>query len=251
MRSVVLAVGTVVCMLLSSCGEEGDGTAASTTGLDSEPAEMVQRMVTDAAAAKSAKDCAFVARVNRRSSAKLLCPPPTADIRRDTRAMELTGAAIYGTGAVVDYRSRNVRDGALIVLSRNQQGLWSLNRFGLAIPDGDDEPDSSSREVVDRYLDAVRERDCETFFKYAVTQAPDARTACKQEFPQTRALGVSLQANSDARVRYLGGGKGIDFYALNLASPRPASYTISTATTPEGALRPHAVLDAERGPISP
>jgi len=239
------AVGTVVCLLvLAGCGDEADSTAAA--GLDTEPARMVKRMLADAAVAKNKQDCAFVARVNLRSTTKIICPSATAQARRSLRTVELTDAAVHGTGAVVAFRSKAAPNGAAAVLSRDKQGQWALKQFGIVTTGSED---TGSRKAVDAYLEAVRKQDCDAYFKSAYTQAAETRVACRQELPLTRELADALKANPTARARYLGGSRGLGFYGLETTKPQPAYYTISTATTPEGSLRPSIVLAFQRGPL--
>jgi hypothetical protein len=251
-----LSVGLAAfALMIAGCGDDGDSTAATATGLDTEPAQLVSKMLAEASVAKKQKDCTFVATVNLRSTAKVICPANLPGIRKRTRGIGLTDAAVYGTGAVVDYRSPEARGGASILLFRNKQGLWSLSDFGLVVDESvgssDEDAKEDSRAAVDSYLEAVRSRNCQAFFKYARTFASDVRKACKQELPATRPLAAALEANPDVSPRYLGGNAGFGFYAIETTKPRPAYYTISTAATPEGALRPHVVLSAQPGPSGP
>jgi hypothetical protein len=236
------------CVLAVGCGdgEGGGGNAGSSAGVDSEPARLVSMVVKTASKAKGVKDCKEVAKVNRRSYAKYICPPITSEMRKASRGFEVSGAAIYGAAAVVDYRSSSAKDGLSAVLYRNPRGEWTFGRWGLTYGEtvGTDDSRDETRPVLDRYLAAIRDRDCEAFNKLAATSSGDLAKVCKEEFPATRTLAKDLDG-SEPQIRYLGGNEDFGFYRVTAGR---AAYTVSTVATPSGALRPYVVLDATPAP---
>lgn len=250
----LLGVMAVASFAAAGCGGDGgDSADAESNGLSSGPAKLVKTMAGDAATAKSAKDCKFVAAVNRRSPSKTICPPFTDDNRKAIRRTKLVSSATYGSlAAVVDYTSPNARKGASIVLYRNPKGQWTIGRWGLlngpTVGTDDSEAREGSSEVVDRYLTAVRARDCESFLKYAAASSSDPKVACKQEFAATKPVADTIRADPDATPKYVGGNEAFGFYRLDVSRPKPASYVISTTETPSGALRPYVVLDVAAVP---
>lgn len=246
-RTAAWALCVAVLAIAVGCGSESDGADGS-TGLDSEPARLVQEVVQTSAAAKNAKDCKEVAKVNLRSRTKVVCPPLTKEMRQVSKGTSLLRAATYRSAAVVDYRSPGAKDGASIVLYRNAKGQWILGRWGLSygatVGTDDGDARDETRAIVDRYLAAVRDRDCAAYAKYAATQAAEQDVVCKTEFPVTRDLAKALDG-AEPSIRYLGGNEDLAFYEVATPAGR---YTVSTVATPKGSLRPFVVLDAVPGP---
>jgi len=243
----------IVCAAAVGCGDGGgESSAAESAGLGSQPARLVKMMVSVSTSAKNAKDCKPVAKVNRRSAAKTVCPPFDAKSRKVTRSTKLTRAATYGPAAVVDYKSSGAPKGASIVLYRNSRSEWTIGRWGVVggetIGTDDSDARKESRSVLDDYLAAVRNRDCRRFLEVAAAESTDPKVSCKREFAATESFGRILKANPGAEPRYIGGNDFLGFYRLDLARPRPLSVTISTVATPEGTLTPRIVLDAVSGP---
>jgi hypothetical protein len=250
-RAVALAAMALCAYVPIGCGDDSGG-ATETTGLNSEPARLVAQMARTTATANKAKDCKPVFEVNRRSPGKLICPPISEDMRKLTRGTKLTKAATYGAAAVVDYRSPGAKGGASVVLYRNPENQWIIGRWGLVygptVGTDDGSARDETRKAVDRYLDAVRRRDCEAFNKYAVTQANDPAEVCKTEFKPTARLAKALKSSPRPELEYIGGNEDLAFYKLVLGSD--GTYTVSTVATPEGSLRPHVVLGVSPAPTS-
>jgi hypothetical protein len=246
---------TIVGIAAAGCGGgDGDSADAESNGLSSEPAKLIEKILHTTAAAKKPADCKEVATINLRSQTKSICPPLDAQGRQASRTTKLTRAATYGTSAVIDYKSKGAPKGASILLYRNSEGQWTIGRWGLLYGEtvGTDDADAHERsaKVVDRYLTAVRDRDCKSFLKYAAARSEDPKVACKQEFAAMKPLADALRANPTARPAYVDGNEAFGFYRLDLNRPKPVSYTISTTKTADGALRPHVVLDSVLGPTA-
>ena len=185
---------------------------------------MVAHMLDVTSSAQRRSDCAEIAVINRRSQAKLACPPPDAHTRTIVRATKLTDAATYTSVAVVDYKSEDEPDGASMVLYR-KQGEWTMGHLSLPGPSvktDDTESREESPAVIDRYLTAVRRR----------------------QVQGERALADALRANPKARPVYMGGTESLGFYRLDVDRPEPLTFNITTTVTPDGSRR---VLDAFLG----
>jgi hypothetical protein len=238
------------CLLVIGCGNESEGgSAGESVGLDSEPARLVKSMVDTTAKARTSKDCTEVAKINRRSPSKIVCPPVTAEMREGNRKTRVVRAATYGTAAVVDFEAPGARDGASVVLYRDPAGRWIVGRWGLSygamVGTGDGDSREETRAALDRYLGAVRDRDCDAYVKYAVTDSSDPDKVCADEFPVTRDLARILEARPD--IGYLGGNEDLAFYSVSARNKR---YTVSIVATSEGSLRPRIAMDATEAPTS-
>jgi hypothetical protein len=247
------AVMAIACVAAIGCGDgDGESSAAESTGLSSEPAQLVKSMLRISAAAKNTKDCKPIAKVNLRSAAKIACPPFDVASRKRTRSTKLTRAATYGPAAVVDYKSSGAPKGASIVLYRNSRNEWTIGRWGLlggeTIGTDDEDARKESGSVLDDYVAAVRDRDCRAFLKVAAAESSDPKVSCKREFAATKSFADLLKANPSAEPRYVGGNDYLGFYRLDLERPKPRWVTISTVAAPEGALTPRIVLDATPAP---
>jgi len=249
----VSAVVLALCVFGAGCGEgEDEASSESTAGLSSEPAQLVREVFDAVIAAKGPPDCKTVTAVNKRSNFAVACPPPDSASRKAARDVRLTDAETYGTAAVVDYTTRKSGKGASIVMYRDPQGRWTIGELGYGdgktVGTSDDDTRKAATTTVDKYLAAVRDRNCAQFFRYAVTRIAEKRKACRIELPDD--LVKALRANPDAAPRHLGGSEMFSFYGLSFQKPRPAYFTIATLKRPEGALNPHIVLSVEPGPPS-
>jgi hypothetical protein len=249
-----LAVLVCICLAFASCGgDDGASTAAESDGLSSPPAQLITSVLRTASTAKKRKDCKELTKVNLRSATKVVCPPLTPEMRKANKSTKLVSAATYGPAAVIDYTSPGAKKGASIILYRNAEGEWAIANWGLLYgstvgSDADDREDSEA--IVTDYLAAVRERDCEGYNKVALTQSSELKDVCKQEFPGTELLAKALKGNPDVEPRYIGGNEDFNFWSLQFEGPEPRAYTIGTAATPEGSLRPQVVLTAHPAPVA-
>lgn len=262
-RVVTVAV-VATCAAASGCGGDAAGDGDRGTGDDKgqtpaaaeapsgvgAPDALAGRIMELLVAAEGGSDCLAVEDVNRRSFARLTCPPEP-DLRRSMRKFEVTDSATYGSAAVVDYRSGAVPDGASVVLFAGPDGRWAISRFGLVYGPTVGTSDEQSREGFERavagYLRAVRERDCALFRRHAATNTAGPDGICKQELERTAQLRQAIAASDGAKPRYLGGNETLGFYSLTLSKPRPQYFTLSAIKAADG---PDAfrALDAAPGP---
>ena len=184
-------------------------------------------------------------------SVRLVCPADDPEIKKAFAGYETTGSATYGTGAVIDYSSGEASEGGTWELSLGSDGTWVLDAgtitqqktagTELARPEG-------FQLALDRFLDAVRQGDCDGFFRYSVTTAQDKRAACKQELPLYDNLAKALKADPEAEPAFFGGNSRYAFYGLETAGPNPAYRTVTVLKTAAGSDEPYLVARTKLGP---
>lgn len=252
-RSLLTAC-VAACVVAAGCDGGDDGRTPAATQVSQakgSPARLAERLGELLAQTTSKKDCKPLERISRRSLESFACPP-TSELRRSMASLEVTGAAVYGTGAVVDYRSGAADEGAMVMFL-DPDRKWAVSRFGLLQQPSAGTSDEESRPGFDRavagFLRAARQRDCDLFRKHFATFSADPKAVCLREFQQTRELGQALEASGAPAPDYLGGNEAFGFYALRLAKPEPRYLTISVIKTTSGSLRPFLVLNAAPGPM--
>jgi hypothetical protein len=258
---VITVVVAITAMAVTGCGEDNGGSdgnggaddaAAQTDGPPEagSPAAFAIDFAKLLANSDDPKSCKALAAVNRRSITRFLCPA-SEETRTSMALFEVLDSATYGTGGLVEYRSKKT-DRATILVYRSEGGEWGISRFGIINDPSVDTSDEENRdgydETVNGYLTAVRERKCDEFAKYAAVKSKNREKACATDFKSTEALGKLLSRNPDAKPEYLGGNGTYGFYGLRLDQPKPAYMTISIIKTPKGTLRPFIVLDVAPGP---
>jgi hypothetical protein len=227
-----------------ACGDDGEAQSS----LAKEPPEaFAARTAKLLETIKGKKACGPLNAINGRSVTRLPCPPPKA-LRKSMASFKITGAEEHGTGAVVDYKSGAAKAGAAILLFVDPKKQWSISRFGVKTDPAVGTSDRDSRKgfdtTVDGYLKAVRERDCDAYFKHAITKSQDKPTVCKGEFAATGVLAKRMKRDAKARPEYLGGNETYGFYSLETTKPNPPStVTISVMRLAAKPKPRFAVLD--------
>jgi lysophospholipase L1-like esterase len=248
-----LAAVVVGGLLAGGCGDGGDEAPAVAANAPKTPPEAAaKKLARLLSETKTGKQCKPVVEINKRSEYIFLCPP-LKEVRQSMGRFEVVAAQPYGTGAVVDYRTKIANRGASMLLFAAPDGQWGFSRFGLEYDPSVGTSDEDSRAgfdaVVKKYLSAVRERDCKRFDRYAVTESDKPREVCGKQFPKTAAFGKALAASPRAKPRYMGGNERFGFYGLTLTEPKPSYRTISVIKLTQGAIPPYLVLDAVKGPL--
>lgn len=212
------------------------------------PKELATQLGGVLGAAKTREDCKPIEQVNRRSPFKFGCPP-TRQSRAAMRKLEVLGAAVYGGGAVVDYRTGGGEDAAMVLLL-DEDSRWVVSRFGLLAKPSAQTSDEDSRAAFDRtidtYLRAVRTRDCALFIEHAATLTSKRAIVCGDEFEQTKPLADILKRNRGAEPEYYGGNSSFGFYRLPLPRSGNKSMTFSVFKQPTGS--GYVVLNGIPGP---
>lgn len=240
--------GVVGLAAVGCGGGEADSAESAAPAAKGSPQQAATRVAELLASAKRRGDkaCRELESVTERSIARFGCPPPKS-LRRSMASFEVTGVAVHGSGAVVDYRSGEAKDGASILMFVDSSRRWSLSKFGLfyerTVGTSDDDSREAFDTAVDGYLTAVRNGNCRRYADFANTASSNKQAVCDQEFAATAPLARLLRRNRDTTPAYLGGNKRFGFHALELSQPEPRYFTISTITTPAGSI----VLDVAPG----
>lgn len=248
------AVAAVACMAAVGCGEDGGeapATAAALPAITTPPEAVAKRLMKVLGEARRRRDCKPVDAINERSSYQFACPQ-LDDVRASFAKFEVVDAATYGTAAVIDYRTGGLKDGATMIMHVTPDREWAFTHFGLlyqAVGTSDGEDVAGYERTVERYLRAIRERDCALFYQHALTSSDDEKATCRREFPHTKELGRAMRQSPNAEPEYLGGNERFGFYALELTRPRPAYRTLTVFKTDPGTLQPYLVLSGIPGPV--
>lgn len=255
-RSVAVAGAVLTAALaVAGCGDEGSEEAGQPeVAAAAEPARVfTQRMAKLIQTARKPADCAELSTIDGRSLAGLPCPPDKA-LAKSMASFEFVGAEEYGTGAVVDYRSGQAKDGAAILLFVAPDRQWGVSRFGVvtkpSVETSDERSRAGFRKAAEDYVEAIRERDCAAFDQAAFTDGVTGGELCRTRFASTKGLAKRLKANPDATPVYEGGNSSYGFFSLETAKPEPASLTISVVGSGVGAKPSYYVLDAAPGPTA-
>lgn len=252
----MLCAGLMATAVAGGCGGGDDESTAkeepTQVSAAAESAEsFIMRMTRLVATTTRKKDCTLLEGINARSATRFTCPAPK-ELRDSMERFEVVGVEEYGTGAIVDYKSGSVKDGAAIVLTVAPDRNWATGRFGILTKPSTETSDEESREgyaeALDEFLTAVRERDCDAYVDITFNGDDKKDVVCKESFPLTKRMTRLMKKNPDAKPRYEGGNESYGFYSLEFAKPQPASFTISIAKADAKGPRPYVVLDATPGP---
>lgn len=247
---VVLASGGVGC----GSGGQGDSTAAEKPKIApaQEPARVfAQRFTRLLATARAKKDCAEIEAVSSRSHARFRCPSPRT-LAKSMESFELIAAEEFGTGAVVDYRSGEVRDGASITLFVGPDRNWGIGRFGViagrTVGTSDEATRDGYERAVDDYLAAARDRDCRAYAEAVFTGQASRSEVCESVRSGVGGLTKLLESNPAVRATYAGGNGTFGFFNLETEKPEPTNATISVMRVDEGGRDRYVILDRAASP---
>lgn len=236
-----------------SDGAEPDQAAAKYSMANEPPRTFVERTARLLATARTRRDCAEFDQINGRSLTRFPCPP-SEDLSKSMERFEVVGVEEHGSGAIVDYTSGDIEDGAAIVLFVAPDRSWAIGRFGIVTEPSTGTSDTESRDgfrrAVDDYLAAVRETDCEAFLDVAFTTDGNQRELCAAMPRATAGLRKRLRANPDATPRYQGGNETYGFFEFETAKPSLVNTTISVVEATAGSASPYVVLDSAPSPTS-
>jgi hypothetical protein len=240
---------------IAGCGDDDGDSAASEKVRFAAASEQehvfIERMGKLLETTSTKKDCAQLEEINARSLTRFPCPPEKG-LRESMATFEVVGTEDYGTGAVVDYKSGNAKDGASIVLFVAPDRSWGIGRFGIVTDPSTGTSDEDSRdgydEAVELYLDAVRERDCKAFKEVAFIT--DKKDVCKTSFAGTEPLAKRLKADPSAEPSYEGGNETYGFFTLETRKPVPENVTISVIRAGAGEGETYLILDVAPSPTS-
>ena len=197
--------------------------------------------------------CPGLKAINRLGQVRLPCPARSSRrIRRAFKGFRVRGTRTYGSGAVIDFTDREAPRGGTYVLMLSKDRRWSIvfpaitNRR----TSRDDGPGdlTGPQNALAGFLPAIRDGDCDAYFRFAVTPASESREqACTSAFAEPDGLYLGLQrdlrATPDAAPAPLGGNRDVAFFALRTG----ATYrTAATIRSPAGSPEPYLVISTER-----
>lgn len=253
-RWLVVAVLVAALCAMAGCGGDDEVSKAAddapwATGIRHD--RLAERIGDWMAQAKTKRDCDELGKVSARSQYWFKCPLP-AKVRQSMARFEVLDSAVFGSAALIGYRTGKLDDGAVMLMHVAPDRRWAVTRSSLLYEPDPDTSDEDSRPgfdaAVDGYLRAVRRRDCDLYFEYYVTFGPTGKAACKQALDETKQFAEALKASPRAQPQYMGGNSDFGFYALLTLKPNPRYVTISVVRTAEGAAQPYVVLSAAPGP---
>jgi hypothetical protein len=209
--------------VLAACGggDTTDETTAAASAVLPEPAESVDEFATrfeEATAAAVDGDSDAVDEFNDQASFFLPCPTEGDDYAD----LEVTGTDAFGPAGVVDFTDKTAPDGATAVVALNEDGRYRLiqsaipSSIGLASEQVGTEPEETeiADEVVNEFVRATREKDCDVYFQVALTPTQDKQKECRLQFADKSQVTPDLVANPDAAPEPLGGTEAYRFYGL-------------------------------------
>jgi len=251
----VLLVAAVCVLTIGrgSAGDDGDGTQQREFSAAFEPPDrFMERLARILATAERPADCDFVNVIGSISRRGFRCPAEP-EVARSMARFKVLDTREYGTGAVVEYRSGEVRDSASTVLAVTPYHNWGIVRHGIdvghSVSSSDDGTRTGFERTVDAYLAAVKARDCEAFRAVAFTADDAAAEACEGAFAETADLATRLEANAGVRPAYEGGSDTFGFFTLETARPKPENATIVAIRT-GGSGGGYRVLDVAPSPTA-
>lgn len=240
-----------VALTAGGCGsDDGNGAEqekrAPHQAANEPPDVFANRLATLLATSRTKADCTDLEQINGRSIARFPCPAPPG-LRRSMDRFELRRAAAYGTGAVIDYSSGDLPKGGSMLLFVGVDRAWAVARTGLVagktVGTGDDDSRKGYDTAVEEFLAAVRERDCDAYYRATFNGSKSKATVCKEDFPSTARLARRLATDPAAKPAYEGGNSVFGFYTLETAKPLPERVTLTLAEGDERSERPFVVMN--------
>lgn len=204
---------------LAACGGVDDPgtTADSPVPQATESVDDFGERFAAAGDAAAARDCDAVDEFNAEASFTVPCEP-------GYEGLEVTGTADFGSAAVVDYTSAANPDGATAIVALNEDGQYRLiqslvpSSLGLDAQQAETEPtDLDQRlrdEQAERFVDAVRSKDCDAYFETALTPTQDKAKECRAEFDPKAGIQPDLEESPDAKPESLGDTQAFGLYGL-------------------------------------
>jgi hypothetical protein len=218
LSTLVLATG------LGACGGSSKNSATQpvvTPGHTSDPAGTVLAFAQRLGTLAKSKSCADDLVYQRLFVNRVAIPCRRS--RAGLRHFFVTGAEVHGTGGIIDFTDAAAPRGATLVLARGSKGAWNIAydpTIGTKTVGTHASDTAPYAQTVDMYIRALRQKDCHSLFKYALTSPADRpATFCSRTF----AAGLSdlLIKDPAAKPVAMGGNAFVQFYGLSV---RPGHY---------------------------
>jgi hypothetical protein len=247
---LLLAVAATVCLVAAGCG--GDDAPAATDMPEPRTApafaEYVAALIAEA---DDPADCRRLAKIDRRSSARLPCPAPEP-LREQMDAFELIDSQLFNAdrSAVVDYDHGDPTKPTAMVLLLDYDQHWTVQHLDLNSKqrpaNGPTEGTGHIKRTIRGYEAAVRARDCETIIRLTYRPAGAPRPSCEDELAATATLAMVLKADPSQRPAFNGGNRDFGFYSMTAYHPRATHHTFTTIRTRLGGADRYFVSDVVR-----
>ena len=219
-----------------------------------EPRESVRTFARRLERALTTRNCPGLATINRTSQFRLPCPSRSnRRIRAAFRGFDVRGTGQYGTGGAIDFTDGEAPRGGTYVLALGQNRRWSIILAPLTNRRTTDRRRvpglAGHRNAVTQFLPAVRDGNCDAYFKYAVTPPNETKAqSCRAAFGRDglyTAVQADLRANPNPQVTPLGGNRLFAFFGIQTGA---VYRTAATFRTPPAADEPYLVISTERAP---
>jgi hypothetical protein len=228
--------------ILAACGGGNDAGDAP------DPREPVSRFASRVQAALTQRGCPKLREINVDAQVVLPCPASDPRARQGFANFRVTGSKEYGTGGVIDFTDAEAPRGGTFIVALGTDRNWVI--VG-QLPFGTSRAPQRNRadfeKAVEQFLPAVRNRNCDEFFKYSVTQSQTKEQACSQELGRPYDdLRRALRASDDTEPFYLGGNGHVVFFGLLTDEPSEQYRTIPVIRMGAGGTSPYMVLTTAR-----
>jgi len=212
---------TLATIGVAACGsdDESSTTAGPVPEATESVAEFGERFAA-AGDAAAAGDCDAVDDFNAEAGFTVPCEP-------GYDGLKVTGSADFGSAAVIDYTSAGNEDGATAIAALNEDGRFRLMQslvpasIDLDATQSATEPTQHDIELRDqqaqRFVDAVRAKDCDAYFEAALTPTQDKQKECSIEFAPKTGIQPDLEDDPDAAPQSLGNTEAFGLYGLETA----------------------------------
>jgi hypothetical protein len=240
-RTTVLlgALCTLVLLTAVGCGGGGDSGNAPQA---SETIDQFAQRFKQASDAAVAGRCDVVRDFNRKAAITIFCGKQAKGLYDHFR---VTGAESFGSGGIVDYTDAEAPKGATAVAALDDKGVYRLvsslilsrpvpggPRFSARQAGTEPDDEAARDKIANRFIDAIRSKDCDTYFKLGLTPTQNKKTECRIEFDPKTKVQPQIAADPDAEPDPLGGTEAFGFYGL---SSDPGHYrTIVLVPGPPG-----------------
>jgi hypothetical protein len=221
----VLAVS--LAAILAGCGGGGGGDPRI-QGNAPQPAETIDQFAQrfqEASDAAIAGKCDVVKEFNRKAAITIYCGSQAQGLYDD---FKVTGTQSFGTAGIVDYMDAEAPGGATAVAALDDKGYFRLVSSLILSRPAPGQPKLAARQVgtkatdedvrekiVTDFIAAIRQRNCDVYFKLGLTPTRDKRSECRIEFnPKTR-VQPQLAGDPAAEPEPLGGTQAFGFYGLS------------------------------------
>jgi hypothetical protein len=223
------ALALSLASVLTGCGGGGGGGGDPLIqGNAPQPRETIEQFAErfkEASGAAVAGDCAVVKDFNRKAAITIYCGRKARGRYDD---FKVTGTQSFGTAGIVDYTDAEAPGGATAVAAVDENGDFRLvSSLILSRPApggprleaqqvGTKATDQEARDqLVSGFIAAIRQQNCDVYFRLGLTPTRDKRSECRIEFdPKTR-VQPQLAGDPAAEPEPLGGTQAFGFYGLS------------------------------------